>query len=105
MNFFRHLKWNEKKFNGTLNDTRFGLKARVSFSFKRKDIYHPWKFQGPAAAIALKLLEDPNKDEYSCAFLESPVTDLSHYRKIELIYTGWPKRQFTEEKIEYLRHS
>jgi hypothetical protein len=30
MNIFRHLKWNEKKFNGTLNDTRFGLKARVS---------------------------------------------------------------------------
>jgi hypothetical protein len=32
MNFiFRHLKRNERKFNGTLNDTRFGLKARVRF--------------------------------------------------------------------------
>ena len=30
MLFSRHLKWNEKKFNETLNDTRFGLKARVS---------------------------------------------------------------------------
>jgi hypothetical protein len=29
LNFYRHLKWNEKKFNGTLNETRFGLKARV----------------------------------------------------------------------------
>jgi hypothetical protein len=34
MNIFRHLKWNERKFNGTLNDTRFGLKARVSSSIK-----------------------------------------------------------------------
>ncbi|UJR28644.1 hypothetical protein I4U23_009876 [Adineta vaga] len=60
----QHLKYHDKKFNETLNSTRFGLKAR-----------------GPAAAIALKLLEQPYKDkfEYNCAFLDSPVTDLSHY--------------------------
>jgi dipeptidyl aminopeptidase/acylaminoacyl peptidase len=65
MNIFRHLKWNERKFNGTLNDTRFGLKAR-----------------GPAAPIALKLLEDSQKDEYICAFLDSPVNDLSQYHAV-----------------------
>ncbi|CAF1639034.1 unnamed protein product [Adineta ricciae] len=60
----QHLKYHEKKFNETLNSTRFGLKAR-----------------GPAAAIALKLLEQPYKDnyEYNCAFLDSPVADLSYY--------------------------
>jgi hypothetical protein len=36
-------------------------------------------FKGPAAVIALKLLEENN--EYVCAFLESPVNDLSHYRR------------------------
>lgn len=35
--------------------------------------------QGPAAMIALKLLED--SEEFTCAFLQSPVTDLNHYRK------------------------
>ena len=40
-----------------------------------------WTFQGPAATIALKLLEEKNKDEYICAFLQSPVSNLSHYRK------------------------
>ena len=41
-------------------------------------------FKGPAAAIALKLLEQPYKDnyEYNCAFLDSPVADLSYYCKI-----------------------
>ncbi|CAF1283981.1 unnamed protein product [Adineta ricciae] len=56
----QHLKWNEKKFNETLNDTRFGLRAR-----------------GSAAVVALKLLE--GQDEYICAFLQSPVYDLAHY--------------------------
>lgn len=28
--FSRHLKWHEPKFNDTLNDTRFGLRARVN---------------------------------------------------------------------------
>ena len=37
---------------------------------------------GSAAPIALKLLEDSKKDEYACAFLDSPVNDLSHYRKL-----------------------
>ena len=39
--------------------------------------------QGPAAIIALKLLEEnpKEKDEYRCAFLQSPVTNLSFYRK------------------------
>jgi hypothetical protein len=32
MNLFRHLKHYEKRFNETLNSTRFGLKARVSYS-------------------------------------------------------------------------
>ncbi|CAF1150393.1 unnamed protein product [Adineta steineri] len=60
----QHLKWNDKKFSETLNNTRFGLRA-----------------QGPAAIIALKLLEEnnKNKDEYICAFLQSPVYDLSYY--------------------------
>ena len=37
--------------------------------------------------IALKLLEEnpKEKDEYQCAFLQSPVTDLSHYRRNESI--------------------
>ncbi|CAF1161992.1 unnamed protein product [Rotaria sp. Silwood1] len=67
MKVAKHLKENEKKFNETLNATRFGLKAR-----------------GPAAVIALKLLEKSNsgKDEYICAFLESPVHDLSHYHAV-----------------------
>ncbi|CAF0954267.1 unnamed protein product [Adineta steineri] len=63
----QHLKYHEKKFKEILNSTQFGLKAR-----------------GPAAVIALKLLEEPHKDkfEYNCAFLESPVNDLSHYHAI-----------------------
>jgi hypothetical protein len=35
--------------------------------------------------IALKLLEENNNDEYICAFLQSPVNDLSHYCKLEFI--------------------
>ncbi|CAF3436510.1 unnamed protein product [Rotaria socialis] len=63
----RHLKEHEKRFSETLNATRFGLKAR-----------------GPAAVVALKLLEKPNtgKEEYICAFLESPVHDLPHYHAV-----------------------
>ncbi|CAM4778334.1 unnamed protein product [Rotaria magnacalcarata] len=63
----QHLKWNEKKFNGIFNHARFGLKAR-----------------GPAAVVALKLLEESIKgnEEYVCAFLQSPVNDLSHYHAI-----------------------
>ncbi|CAF0987125.1 unnamed protein product [Rotaria sp. Silwood1] len=63
----KHLKWNEKKFNGIFSNARFGLKAR-----------------GPVANIALKLLEENNdeKELYSCAFLQSPVSDLSHYHAI-----------------------
>lgn len=79
--FFRHLKFNEKKFNETLNDTQFGLKAQVRCRTKKKffEIFS-WSFlQGPAAIVALKLLED--KTEYRCAFLQSPVTNLSIYRK------------------------
>ena len=43
----------------------------------------PILLQGPAAVIALKLLEtNPGEqDGYMCAFLQSPVNDLSHYRK------------------------
>ncbi|CAF4607135.1 unnamed protein product, partial [Rotaria sp. Silwood1] len=39
---------------------------------------------GPVANIALKLLEENNdeKELYSCAFLQSPVSDLSHYHAI-----------------------
>lgn len=85
----QHLKWNEKKFNGTLNDTRFGLKAR-----------------GPAAAIALKLLEDPNKDEYICAFLESPVNDLTHYHAVYTERINGVKRDFkTSRKSSLLNKS
>ncbi|UJR20892.1 hypothetical protein I4U23_024001 [Adineta vaga] len=64
MKVAQHLKWHEKKFNETLNNIKFGLRAR-----------------GSAAVIALKLLEgnNKNKDEYICAFLQSPVYDLSHY--------------------------
>lgn len=55
--------------------------------------------------IALKLLEENPKerDEYQCAFLQSPVTDLSHYRKIESIsekptndFLRWLDAVFTE---------
>ena len=40
-------------------------------------------FQGPAAVIALKLLEtNPGEqDGYMCAFLRAPVNDLSYYRE------------------------
>lgn len=40
------------------------------------------------AVVALKLLEEGNRDnpEYSCAFLQSPVNDLSQYRKAPIFY-------------------
>jgi hypothetical protein len=83
--FSRHLKWNETKFNGTLNETRFGLRARVSRMKTCAELFRDFFFfKGPAAVIALKLLEENN--EYLCAFLESPVNDLSHYRKFQLIH-------------------
>ncbi len=47
-NFSRHLKWNETKFNGTLNDTRFGLKARVS----RISVLSRFRFSGGRIEIS-----------------------------------------------------
>ncbi|CAF1087184.1 unnamed protein product [Rotaria sordida] len=63
----QHLKGNEKTNNRIFTNAKFGLKA-----------------QGPAAVIALKLLEENNdeKELYSCAFLRSPVNNLSHYHAI-----------------------
>ncbi|CAF2409910.1 unnamed protein product [Rotaria sp. Silwood2] len=63
----QYFKSNEERFNGRFSNARFGLKAR-----------------GPVAVIALKLLEENNDENelYSCAFLQSPVSDLSHYHAI-----------------------
>ncbi|CAF1140381.1 unnamed protein product, partial [Didymodactylos carnosus] len=69
----QHLKYREKRLGNTLNETRFGLKAR-----------------GSAALIALRLLEENNKDkdEYICAFLQSPVNKFSHYQVVHFQHSA-----------------
>jgi len=81
--FLRYLKSNQSKFYGTLNETRFGLKADVNRLFFYAKYLLNLRFQGPAAVIAMKVLGE--SDEYQCAFLRSPVNDLSHYCQLSFI--------------------